>query len=84
MLNVFLLSTYLSLHTDSALYSSEIMQHIHSMNPRGRFLEMNKETNLYYEVTEEKAREKVCQVSIAKCFSSYYFGLESLTLYAST
>ena len=69
MLNVFLLSTYLSLlHTDSALYSSEMMQHIHSMNPRGRFLEMNKETNLYYEVTEEKAREKVCQVSISKIF----------------
>ena len=50
------------------------------MNPRGRFLEMNKETNLYFEVTEERAREKVCQVSIAKCFSSYYFGFESLTV----
>jgi hypothetical protein len=60
----------LHLTVRSYLYSRQIMHHIQSLEPPGRFLSKNYSRCEWEVVTDAVAREKVCQVS---WLTNYYF-----------
>lgn len=72
----FLLSVYLSSSKrEKPKISCDIVNHIHSLEPPGRFLQKDSKTNLWYEIEDSRAREKTSQAlregELSNTFSSF-------------